>query len=370
MSTTDTPGQGNPPPSRRPPLWRRIGKLLLRWPVTIGLCILASFVAKHVGEFIVLVMIGVVADPLLRAAYWLRYGDHDIRKEVRALSDRGMMRRYWLCTMACRYYITIIFEFVAWFGAQTWFVAALLLVAGLIIDALRARQSPDLYLKIHELSGELDLASAGQPGIPLSRRPGRDILILWPAFIVYMIVVLTSRPENLQGYMSLFTPLHDLTALFLDSSRRIVGQLTHAGLPDRALLAAHVFAISWLVMIVSVIWITPAAYTLLILDVKAKGISETARNGWTSWTVIVGLAFALAFYLFVFDWLDVNFSPKRGRSSFHVHESNGPYHILVLATPLIATFFLGTYFQLARLRIQLWRGWQERLSPKAPSGDM
>lgn len=348
-------------PTPRSIRWRVLGKRLLRWPFTSVMPLLAAFIARSVGEYFLLILVAAFLDKVIA----LRLKIFDIQEEVRALKERGMTRRYHICTFFCRYYITSILCVMAALGAENWLVGAFLLIAGLTVDSLRARRSPDLYLEIGQIVDNIDAAATGQRRVTLNGWRRWEPLIFIAGFVVYMMVLLIaarpSLPENLQGYLALFSPLHDLTTLFLRASRRVVGQLDGAGLPDRALLAAHLFAISWVFMVAFVARLTLISHRSLVLAAQvATNPYAVPRNGW-SIKHLIGIAIlAVVFYWVQFGLISVDFVPGRKKLSFHVHMSNGPYHMLVVGTLMITCFLTGLYGLLLRTRLQLWLGWQER----------
>ena len=353
------------PPATPPGLWRALIQKLRPWWVTCLTLVIGPFIANDVFAFLALVVVGVVIDRGLTR----RNRIVDIREEIRRLGPNGMARRYTVCTFLCRYYVATIFGVMALLGAENWLSGTALFLLGLLVDAVRARHAPDLSTDMQQIEIAISTPSAMNIG---RRRQWLVQVVLVAGFLAYMSALLfvatPSHPDRLSGLLILFTPLHEIAVLFLESARHVPSQLESAGFRDGALLAVHIFSVAWLFILISGMHGLVVSYQVLLGNLRAaKNEPEAETYNWSITHLLFCFVVALFFYWPAFHLASVDFIPTRTKGSFHVSLSNGPYVWVVFAS-IAASWALRTaYFYLLKMRYQLWLAMREQRLPATTS---
>ncbi|MGE0650703.1 MAG: hypothetical protein AB7P12_02980 [Alphaproteobacteria bacterium] len=267
---------------------------------------------------------------------------------------------YFITTAICRTYFFLTATLLGVIGAETWFHVGVMMVAGLAIDVVRNFVVSDLRQPIGQVAAVLSNASAGRMDPSVFRRPNLVLFLITGSYAAYVIAIMIADgivgSERSNEYFRLWTWLHEAVSPYMQMMGRHAEQIEALGHPYRILIAAHLYAVTGVFIVLTTIIVTSIAVPLMAagaLERIQKGEIIPGPNSIRKRALVIIYAAALGIY-----WLmnDLLFVEETGAYSWNVHTSNMPFIILCIWGLCVSLLPSLVYFGLIKLRQRAWTG--------------
>ncbi len=281
---------------------------------------------------------------------------------------RRIKRWYFVCTLLSRLYMTLLMAMFAVLGAESLPVAWVMVGLGLAMDLVRNLVAPDLNAPISRVAAELTAAQTPDPPLPSSRPLTQLKVLLHVILPVYLLVLIIAEyiagSDGLRGYLTLFSPLHDLASSAMSIIRRHGAKIQELGHMDRALFVTHLYAFFGFYVVSSGFLISLIMYKVMLYSHKVDGlegkkttmvITKAAKHS-------ILVIFTLIIISFVLNVIEIG---GQARLPWRVDISNLPFLWFIGSGWLATLLIFLLHLVLIKMRASLWVVLEGATSPRS-----